>query len=257
MFKLIGLVDKERMKNTFLALIQRHETLRTSFHLQGDEPAQKVHDEAAFEIEYYDLQVAGAGDRCRWEEIPIGQINDFGDQDPKSQEPRAKSYIYSFIRPFNLSQAPLLRVGLIKLLHTPTALRGHPSQEGNRDRYLLMMDMHHIISDGISIQVLLDEFLAIYSWTELPVLNIQYKDFAAWQNHLFETGQIQVQVGYWLNRFADVKEIPVLNLPVDYPRPTVFNFKGDTYKFKLNIQVSSILLSEVVLRDDSMQTSTD
>jgi amino acid adenylation domain-containing protein len=178
MFKLIGFVDKERIKNTFLALIQRHETLRTSFHLPGDEPVQKVHDEAAFKI---------------------NEINQ-------------KFY------PFNLSQAPLLRAGMRSI---------------SEKEHLLLFEMHHIISDGISIQVLLDEFLAIYSGTELPVLNIQYKDFAAWQNHLFETGQIKAQTDYWLNRFTGIKEIPVLNLPVDYPRPTVFNFKGDTYKFKI------------------------
>ncbi|MFC2145977.1 condensation domain-containing protein, partial [Acidobacteriota bacterium] len=191
MFKLIGLVDKERMKNTFLALIQRHETLRTSFHLPGDEPVQRVHDELAFEIENYKLQIEN------------------------KKETKAH---HSFIRSFDLSQAPLLRVEMRSI---------------SEKEHLLLFDMHHIISDGISIQVLLDEFLSIYSGTEPPVLNIQYKDFTAWQNHLFEDGQMKAQADYWWNCFACGVEIPVLDFPGDYPRPTIFNFKGDTYTFKL------------------------
>ncbi|NIO83604.1 MAG: hypothetical protein GTN53_29380, partial [Candidatus Aminicenantes bacterium] len=68
-----------------------------------------------------------------------------------------------------------MRVGLIKLPHTPTALRGHPSQEGKEDKYLLMVDMHHIIIDAASQEILTGEFFAMVKGEELTPLRLQYK----------------------------------------------------------------------------------
>jgi hypothetical protein len=128
-------------------------------------------------------------------------------------------------------------VGLIKLLHTPAARHGHPrrgtyiSQEGKEDRHFLMVDMHHIITDGTSIAILIREFIALYPGETLPDLRIHYKDFSEWQNRLVNSGELKKQAEYWTKLFPG--DIPVLNMPTDYPRPSVRSFKGADFNFEI------------------------
>jgi len=204
-------IDKEELETSFKKLITRHESLRTSFDMIDEEPVQKIHDEVEFKIEYYDLTTGGKdGKMGRWEAADI---------------------ISSFVRPFDLSQAPLLRVGLIHL-HTPPS--GHPSQEGREQKYILMFDMHHIITDGTSHDILTREFMTIYAGEELTSLRLQYKDYSEWQNSTNQKEAIKQQEEFWLKEFEG--EIPVLNLPTDYKRPTVQSFEGDTVRFEIGRQ---------------------
>jgi amino acid adenylation domain-containing protein len=212
MLTLEGSPDKDRFKAAFKQLIARHESLRTSFIMAGEEPVQRVRDEVEFEVEYYEVE----------RHTPV------------------YVRVESFIRAFDLSRAPLLRVGL---LHTPT-LRGgtHPPQEGITEaKHLLMIDMHHIISDGVSLGILTKEFMALYAGDKLPRLRIQYRDFSLWQNRLFETGKIKSQEKYWGDQFSG--EIPVLNLPMDYPRPSTQSFEGDTRRFEIGKEDTKALRS--------------
>jgi amino acid adenylation domain-containing protein len=198
-------VDAGALARTFRRLIVRHESLRTSFHMVKDEPVQRVHEEVKFQIEYYNMAA----------------------KDAKGRE------IKNFVRHFDLSGAPLLRVGLT---HPAPPGAGHPSQEG---RYVLMVDMHHIIADGVSMQVLVEDFKALYRGETPAPLPIQYKDFAHWQN-LRKTREILlVQQAYWLKILAG--DIPVLNLPLDYPRPAVQDFSGATLGFRLGSGESAAL----------------
>ncbi len=132
----------------------------------------------------------------------------------KSTEDKAEQIMRDFVRPFDLGIAPLIRTGLVKL---------------GKDRHLFLLDMHHIISDGVSSQILLSEFAKSYQGEALQPLSLQYKDFAAWQNELFQTDVYKKQELHWLNTFAD--EIPLLNLPTDYSRPTIQSFEGDLVLF--------------------------
>ncbi|WP_281936822.1 non-ribosomal peptide synthetase, partial [Paenibacillus tyrfis] len=134
----------------------------------------------------------------------------------QADEKEAEAHIRRFVRPFDLEQAPLLRAGLIQL---------------GPDRHLLMLDMHHIISDGVSMGVLTDEFVRLYGGEELPSLRIQYKDYAAWQQADVHGEWMKRQEAYWLDVFRG--ELPVLDLPTDYPRPAVRSFEGDTVTFTL------------------------
>jgi len=221
--ELEGDVQKERLEKVFRQSTWRYESFRTSFLVVEEGPVQVIHDEVEFEIEYYDLRVTGAGDRCKWEEAPFGQIsNAFGDQYLKSQELRAKSCISSFIRPFDLSKAPLLRVGLVRLPAVGSQSPAH---------FLLMVDMHHIIADGTSMNVLIDDFAAFYYGEGLPPLVIQYKDFSRWQNSKTQKEMLEAQEKYWLKTFD--KETPVLDMPLDFPRPVFQDFTGNTIKFIL------------------------
>ncbi len=194
--ELEGDLDIERLKGAFDKLIQRHETLRTSFEVVEDVFVQKVENEIEFEIEQYKVE----------------------------SEEKIKDIVKSFIRAFDLSKAPLMRVGLVKV---------HPS------KYILMFDMHHIISDGVSTGILVEEFSRIYAGNELKPLRIQYKDFSEWQNKLFKSEKIKAQEEYWLKQFEG--EIPVLNLTTDYQRPSVQSFEGDTIQFEINKELTKRL----------------
>ncbi|WP_407056310.1 condensation domain-containing protein, partial [Paenibacillus dendritiformis] len=103
------------------------------------------------------------------------------------------------MRAFDLRQPPLLRARLLEL---------------QPDRHLLLFDMHHIISDGASMELFLRELAQLYEGAELPPLRIQYKDYAAWQQGEMQRERMRKQEAYWLDVFGG--EIPVLDLPTDY-----------------------------------------
>jgi len=192
-------VDKEMLIEIFKSLIRRHESLRTSFIAVNEQPVQKIHDEVEFEIEYYDLAAKNAK---KHEEEKLHH---------------SSFTIHHFIRPFDLSRAPLLRVQLIKI---------------GEEKYTLLVDIHHIISDGFSQVILVKEFMSMYEGMPsgaLPSLRIHYKDFAEWQNSAAQNEVLKKQEQYWLDRLAGT--LPVLNLPYDYPRPEVQSFEGRQKSF--------------------------
>ncbi len=234
LFILEGQLDKNRLEQAFEQLIQRHETFRTSFETIEGTPVQKIHEDFNFKIEYFEFDID-------WIEVKVEEKQPPDLEGTRGLAPLpGESYMSSvihllssqFIRPFDLSRAPLLRVGLIKLLHTPTALRGHHSPEGKKDQYLLMVDMHHITADGLSAVTVVKEFKTLYKQGKLPAINLQYKDFSQWQHQLFTSGSIKKQEEYWVNRFKT--GIPVLNLPFDYPRPTGRHFTGSKISFEIH-----------------------
>ncbi|MBT2762674.1 condensation domain-containing protein, partial [Paenibacillus sp. ISL-20] len=129
--------------------------------------------------------------------------------------------IADFVRPFDLSEPSLLRVCVIKL------------QSG---QYLLLIDIHHIISDGMSVSIIARELSQLYAEKELPDLKIQYKDYAAWQQTNAASEEMQTHEAYWLNTFAD--GVPVLNLPTDYVRPVMQSFDGDRVRVRVPKEVT-------------------
>jgi iturin family lipopeptide synthetase A len=190
--ELEGPLDRHRLEQAFGRLIGRHDSLRTFFLVVDGEPVQRIGERTAFKPEFYDCPGLGRTE--------------------------AGAIIQDFIRPFDLAQPPLLRVGLIR-----------PSESDHR--HILLVDMHHIVSDGTSQLILMEEFMQLYRGEELPPLMIQYKDFAHWQQCLFDTGPMKKQQDFWLRLFDD--DIPVLNLPADYPRPAVQSFAGSGLHFGL------------------------
>ncbi|MEC0665832.1 amino acid adenylation domain-containing protein [Priestia flexa] len=141
-----------------------------------------------------------------------------------AKEEETECVVKDFIKPFDLGKAPLLRTKLIKI---------------EKRKYLLMFDMHHIISDGASMGILTREISELYVGKKLEELKIQYKDYATWQNNLINTDAIKIQKTYWLEQFRD--EIPVLSIPTDYPRPTVKNYEGSIVKFKIEKDLAAQL----------------
>ncbi|MCK4261233.1 MAG: amino acid adenylation domain-containing protein, partial [Halanaerobiales bacterium] len=196
-------LDKECFENAFKNLIKRHEALRTSFTLVDGDVMQIVHQDVKFNVNYLE-----------------------------ATERELQNIVQEFIKPFDLGQAPLFRVGLVNF----------------DNKHLFMLDMHHIISDGVSMDIFFKDFSNFYVGQSLEELRIQYKDFSAWQNELLQSEEVKKQEEYWLNTFAD--EVPVLNLPTDYS-PTSFGgatgvtghpaektFEGSTIDFALSEEVS-------------------
>ena len=195
--KLEGNIDKGKLTNVFNKLIARHESLRTFFDVINDEAVQKILDQAKFEIEYYN-----------------------------SNEGEVPQIIKNFIRPFNLSKAPLIRAGLI---------------ENSPSEHILMVDMHHIITDGVSMGIMIKDFLSIYNNQELPELRLQYKDYAEWQQSKGLKEKIAKQGEFWLNELAE--EVTTLDLPIDYKRPSTISFEGNTVGFTISTEEKNQLIS--------------
>ena len=139
------------------------------------------------------------------------------------------SEIYKFIRPFNLAKAPLARLGYFKARF-----------EHTEENYVIV-DMHHSISDGISNDLLMRDFQYILNNQPLPQIPLQYKDYAEWKREYKNTTSYVHQKEYWLKRFAG--EIPMLDLPIDYERPAVKDFSGDTVSFEINAEKTKALRS--------------
>ncbi|MCP4154317.1 MAG: AMP-binding protein, partial [bacterium] len=134
-----------------------------------------------------------------------------------------------FFFPFDLAKAPLLRVGVIETTHTSGREGGASDDTGQR---LMLLDMHHIITDGVSQGVLAKEFFAMQGGESLPPLTLRYGDYAEWQNSTEQKELMKQQQEFWLKTFTG--ELPILNLPTDYTRPAMQNFDGNTISFKIN-----------------------
>ncbi|MGG3323292.1 condensation domain-containing protein, partial [Bacillus velezensis] len=174
-----GALDREKLERAFSALISRHEALRTSFQSEDGTPRQVIGEHVPFHIEMIEAR---------------GRTNE--------------QVMKDFVRRFDLSEAPLFRIGLQTLGH---------------NRHLLLFDMHHLISDGVSISIMLKELADIYGGNQLPELRIQYKDYAVWQAERAKEGY-KKERAYWKEVFSG--ELPVLQLLPDYPRPQVQSFEG-------------------------------
>ncbi|WP_333874627.1 amino acid adenylation domain-containing protein [Methylobacter sp.] len=193
-----GELNIPALQKALQTLVQRHESLRTCFIERNGEPRQIIED----------IRV----------ELAVFDLSAFPD-------PEAQALIHAdedLRHTFNLQRAPLFRTSLLKLAP---------------QRHVLLFNIHHIISDGWSLGVLTREWMSIYQalrngQTLSPApLNIQYKDYAAWQNHYLESPDALKHRHYWLTQLSG--ELPVLNMPTDYPRPAVQTFNGATLHFKL------------------------
>ncbi len=188
-FELDGVIDIDRLENTFKTIISRHESLRTSFMLIDNEPGQIIHEDFHFAIERLTSRNSDETQRL----------------------------FHAFVKPFDLTEAPLIRVALV--------------DEGTGN-HILFIDMHHIIADGTSIMLLLKEFTQVFMGEQPAPLKIQYKDFAEWKHKQSISGAYQDQSDYWRKVFED--EVPVLDIPTDYARPPLKSFEGAQKTFSIS-----------------------
>jgi len=211
-----GELESSKPEKIFQQLIQRHESLRTSFEIIELEPVQRIHTKVPFNLETIDLSPQI--------ESKTNKINNIETSRHRQETRIPPQLVTDFIQPFDLSKAPLLRVKLIKLAP---------------QKHLLLMDIHHIISDGISINIFVKEFMNLYRGEILPPLPIQYKDYAEWQNSEVQKKAREKQEKYWLSIHSG--PIPQLELPTDNPRPKIKNFQGQRIQFDLSKTESEAL----------------
>lgn len=190
-----GALDVEKLKRAINTIVERHDSIRTSFEYVKGEVMQHVHYDMNVEVEYEE----------------IGKEEDI----PKVLE--------AFNQPFQLDQAPLLKTKLLRI---------------NEHKHILVFNMHHIISDGVSLKNLIQEFISVYSNEELEPLRIQYGDYALWQRELLESDKIKEQETYWLSQFEG--ELPKLNLPKDFDKENELG-KGDRIKWNIDADLTNQL----------------
>ncbi|MCP4218602.1 MAG: amino acid adenylation domain-containing protein [bacterium] len=204
-----GELDMERFQAAFDLLIGHHEALRTVFLDLEGEPKQRVMDTVDYRI-----------------------------PEETAAETDIKTLYGDFLRPFDLAKAPLCRVKVVHLEQEPPTEAVSPTRVmGNRR--LIMSDIHHIVSDGASGSLFMMDLFALYKGEEPARQRVRYIDYTVWQNERFASPEMLRQETYWLDRFTG--DIPVLQLPLDYPRGLLQSFQGDGYYFSIGKELTARL----------------
>ncbi|NOK22351.1 non-ribosomal peptide synthetase, partial [Corallococcus carmarthensis] len=207
--QLSGHLDMEALRRAFEALVQRHEALRTTFHQHQDQPVQTVHAPGEWTLPLVDLSTQP-------EALRQEEARRLADEEAR--------------RPFDLASGPLLRSTLVRLAN---------------DSHLLLVTMHHIVSDGWSMGVLVREvatFYAAFSTGQspsLPPLPVQYADFATWQRNWLQGEALDAQIDYWKQQLSGAPA--ALELPTDHPRPPVQSHRGGTMDVRISKPISEAL----------------
>ncbi|MFL5358380.1 amino acid adenylation domain-containing protein, partial [Archangium sp.] len=207
--RLSGQLDVEALRRAFEELVRRHESLRTLFVSSDGQPVQRIAPSIFVSLEVLNLQDVPASER----------------------EARARELIHQEAqRPFDLAQGPLVRTNLLRLAP---------------EEHVLVLLMHHIISDGWSMGVLVREVAALYAafasgqQPALPPLPLQYADFASWQREWLQGEVLDSQLAYWKQQLSGAPSH--LELPTDKPRPPVQSHRGAQYIFVLPPSLSAAL----------------
>ncbi|NRD47314.1 non-ribosomal peptide synthetase/type I polyketide synthase, partial [Corallococcus exiguus] len=205
--RLEGRVDTAALEQAFTELVRRHEALRTTFHADGGAPLQRIHPPAAFRLAVMDVSSHGA-------------------LEAEAHRLAAEEQL----RPFDLAAGPLLRAMLIRLAEA---------------RHVLVVTMHHIVSDGWSLGVLVREMVALYQAfasgqpSSLAPLPVQYADHAAWQRAWLRGEALESRIRWWRQQLEGAPAF--LTLPTDFPRPPVASFRGDAVPVALPRALSESL----------------
>jgi amino acid adenylation domain-containing protein len=195
--RLSGALDRPALARAIASLVERHEALRTVFRVAQGEPVQVVRPAAGWDIELIDLSG-----------LPVGA----------REEAVLASAAAEALRPFDLSSGPLLRTLLLRV------------SGGAGEEHVLFFNLHHIVSDGWSVGLLVRELSALYAGgrsgedPRLPELPVQYADYAFWQRGWLQGEVLERQLDYWRRRLAGAPE--VLNLPADRSHPAIQTYRG-------------------------------
>jgi hypothetical protein len=224
-------IEKEALEEAVRKLIKRQESLRTSFFTLEGEAVQKVHDftevGADFAVEYYEMSEDEMISSRKQEKGYVrGKDIHFKD---------LKELTEHFVRPFELTRPPLLRLGLIKIW-------------GNTQ--ILMLDIHNIVVDRFSLKQLEYELWELYDGEELPTLRLQYRDYSEWLRSEKGLEIIKEQEKFWLEEFAG--EIPRINLPTDNPRPAKLTFNGSILLFNIDTGQTHQLKMMAQIQNESL-----
>jgi hypothetical protein len=207
--RLTGELDVTALEQSFSEIIRRHEVLRTSFKMSNGRPVQVIAEARPVSLDVLDLSHL--------------------DEEERESEARRLA-AEEARRSFDLSSGPLLRVSLLRL---------------SEEEYGLLFTMHHIISDGWSMGILVKEAATLYEAfstgkpSPLEELSIQYADYAHWQREWLQGEVLEEQLSYWREQLAGAP--PLLKLPTDYQRPANPTWRGGAHPFLLPLDLSRSL----------------
>ncbi|NEP10410.1 MAG: amino acid adenylation domain-containing protein [Symploca sp. SIO2C1] len=207
--RLSGLLQVEALQKAVQEIVRRHESLRTNYQTVDGSPIRVIASERTLNLPIIDLQHLPT-------EEQLSQVQRLG--------------LAEVRQPFDLVKDPLVRVTLLQLAV---------------DDYVLLLTMHHILTDGWSMGVFYHELEVLYRAyvlgqpSPLPELSIQYADFACWQRQCLTAQTLAPQVDYWQQQLAGVP--PLLKLPTDYPRPQVQTSRGGKEFFGLGVELTQQL----------------
>jgi len=207
--RLRGELDIHALTRSFEQMIERHESLRTRFLERDGQALQRIDSTSAFALHQSDFSHVPASER----EAQVAQAREADAQ-----------------AAFDLERGPLLRVTLVRL---------------DDQEHQLWVALHHIIADGWSLNVLIDEFSRLYAAASqgqtlaLAPLPLHYADYAHWQRGWLEAGEAQRQLSYWKQQLGE--EHPVLNLATDHPRSAVQTHQAARYSLLLDEGLSTAL----------------
>jgi amino acid adenylation domain-containing protein len=203
-----GTLDISALDRSLNEIVRRHEALRTTFAIENGEPIQVTAPRLTIGMPVVDLQ-----------ELPLDK-----------RELRARQMMTEDAkRPFDLAQGPLLRAALLRL---------------GPQHHILLVTMHHIVSDGWSMGVFFQELSVLYQAyasgekSSLPELPIQYKDFAVWQRQWLQGKSLATQLSYWKQQ---LEAAPLLELPTDHPRSPAQTYRGARHSLPLSKPLSDAL----------------
>jgi amino acid adenylation domain-containing protein len=200
--RLTGKLNIAALSKSVAEILQRHEVLRTTFTVVDGEAIQVIGKGEHFTFPVIDLQ-ALAEEQKHQEVLNLASL--------EAQ------------KPFDLVKAPLIRASLLQLSQTD---------------HVVLLTMHHIVSDGWSTGIFIQELTALYTafsqgqLSPLPDLPIQYADFAIWQRQWLQGEVLQTQLNYWKQQLGG--NLPILELPTDHPRPAIQSNNGATQPFQLS-----------------------
>jgi amino acid adenylation domain-containing protein len=206
--RLSGRLDLDALQRTLQEIVRRHDGLRTTFGIGDEGPIQVIHPPSDVPLPVDDLSHLPAEER---------------EEDLRQRVGREAR------RPFDLVRGPLLRASLLRLSDT---------------EHVALVTMHHVISDGWSVNVLLRELLAIYpallrgGSSPLPPLPVQYGDYSLWQRRYLQGEVLQRQLAYWKQQLAGITD---LDLPTDRPRPPIATSNGAVVPFALSAETTARL----------------
>jgi hypothetical protein len=204
-----GVLNIKALESSLNEIVRRHELQRTTFTQRDGQPVQVIAPSLTISLPLRDLTAMPETER----EIEAGRI--------ATEESQ---------RPFDLGKGPLVRAMLLRL--------------GTED-HVLLLTMHHIVSDAWSAGVFLRELTELYKAfsdgkpSPLPELSIQYADYAAWQRQWFQGDVLQEQLTYWREQLKGAS--PLLQLPTDRPRPKMQSFRGAYESVRLSRDLSLAL----------------
>ncbi|QLE40066.1 amino acid adenylation domain-containing protein [Nostoc sp. C052] len=201
--QLDGNLNIDALHSSLVYLLNRHDSLRMYFPTVAGQPQIAIQN---------------------LDDIEVLTIQDGRNLDEHPQSPTIKHFIDAHAQePFDLSTGPLFKAKLLQL---------------KEQKYVLLINMHHIISDGWSMGVFFRELRQVYtafSQGQIPNLSplpIQYSDYANWQRNWLQGEVLETQINYWKNQLQDAP--PLLELPTDYPRPALQSYRGDRDRYSLS-----------------------